>query len=311
VPFVNFTGAAYVFQRDVLGQWSQLEKLTASVPGRGDYFGVSVSVSGDTAVIGANHDPDRGIDAGAAYFFQRNTSGHWEEIDKVFGSDTGLFDYFGESVSLSGDTALIGGFGNESAYVLQRDLSGQWSEAAKLTAADGGTSDRFGIDVSIDENTAVIGANYKNSQSGAAYIFREDEFGDWVQIDKLVASDPAILDRFGGDVSISGNTVVVGAVGDEAQSGSAYVFQEDGFGNWKQAIKLRASDAADTDLFSKVAIHGDTVFTGAWRADHGSFLDAGAAYVYELIPEPTSILLGLFGIGGMGGFLRRSLHYCR
>ncbi len=132
------SGSAYVFTRTG-GVWSQQAKLTASDPGAFDWFGVSVAVSGDTAVIGARWDDDGGTDSGSAYVFAR--SGEvWSQQAKLIPSDLAANDFFGISVAVSGDTAVIGAHGNDdggsesgSAYVFTR--SGvAWSQQAKLTA---------------------------------------------------------------------------------------------------------------------------------------------------------------------------------
>ena len=154
--------------------------------------------------------------------------------------------YFGYSVSIDGDTVVIGAnpYSNDdigSAYVFRRDTPGNlgssWSHVVKLTAGDGAVGNRFGYSVSIDGDTVVIGAqgdDDKGPSSGSAYVFTRDTPGDitsdWTQVEpKLTAvNDGAADDRFGTSVSISGDTVVIGAYLDDdpTNSGSAYVFSK-------------------------------------------------------------------------------------
>jgi uncharacterized repeat protein (TIGR01451 family) len=106
-------GAAYVFQRDHGGPntWGQLRKLTASDGSGADFFGFSVSINDDIAVVGARiADADGNTDQGAAYVFERNQGGAsgWGEIAKLTASDKADGDQFGWSVSASGDTAIVG-----------------------------------------------------------------------------------------------------------------------------------------------------------------------------------------------------------
>ena len=116
-------GSAYIFVRSA-GVWTQQAKLTASDAAASDYFGISVSVSGDTAVIGASGDDDADASSGSAYVFVRS-GGVWTQQAKLAASDAAASDYFGHSVSVSGDTAVIGayyddhagGIGAGSAYV--------------------------------------------------------------------------------------------------------------------------------------------------------------------------------------------------
>ncbi|MCH7638885.1 MAG: FG-GAP repeat protein, partial [Bacteroidetes bacterium] len=127
--------------------WAQLledHKLTASDGATGDRFGISVSVSGDRALVGAYRDDDMGNQSGSAYVFVRQGDGSWLEVDKLNASDGASNDYFGHSVSLSGDRALVGAYrdddmGNNSgsAYVFVRQGDGSWLEVDKLNASDG------------------------------------------------------------------------------------------------------------------------------------------------------------------------------
>jgi hypothetical protein len=151
-------------------------KLTASDAAAGDYFGRSVSVSGDTAVIGAWGDDDR---RGAAYIFTRNGS-TWAQQAKLTASDAAAGDHFGQSVSVSGDTAVVAadwdddaGSNSGSAYVFKRSGS-TWTQQAKLTASDAAAGDEFGVSVSVSGDTAVVGASSNDdagSASGSAYVF--------------------------------------------------------------------------------------------------------------------------------------------
>lgn len=157
---------------------------------------------------------------------------------KLLAGDGAANDYFGYSVAVDGDTAVIGTYGDDdkgdlsgSAYVFVRAADGTWGQQAKLTAADGATGDMFGGSVSVSGDTAVIGANKdddKGDDSGSAYVFVRTANGMWHQQAKLIAAeDGAEYDYFGVGVSVSGYTAVIGVYGDDDKgdySGSAYVF---------------------------------------------------------------------------------------
>ena len=135
------SGSAYVYVRSN-GVWSEQQKLTASDGAAYGYFGYSVSIDGDTAVIGAYGDVDNGVYSGSAYVYVRS-NGVWSEQQKLTASDGAAGDNFGTSVSIDGDTAVIGAYADEdngnysgSAYVFVRS-NGVWSEQQKLTASDG------------------------------------------------------------------------------------------------------------------------------------------------------------------------------
>ena len=283
-------GAAYVFTK-VDGVWSEPVKLTASVPAPDDYFGYSVAVDGNVAVVGAyRHDitDDQGIisgDAGAAYVFTE-VDGVWSEPVKLTASVPAPDDYFGYSVAVDGDTIVVGARGDEdktgAAYVFTK-VAGVWSQAAKLTASGGGAFDYFGHSVAVDDETIVIGAQGNSGSPGAAYVFTKPTGGVWTG-DELTASDADNNDQFGYSVAVDDDTVVVGAPNNDA----AYVFILDS-GGWSEAAKLAASDTKGPEEFGdSVAIRGGTIVIGAYYANIDDCEDddceddyrSGAAYVF-------------------------------
>lgn len=181
------SGSAYVFARDYPWSdgWGQVLKLTASDGAAGDYFGYAVAFGGDFVVIGAPNDDDRGNNAGAAYVFNRDgaNGGSWSQAKKLYASDPHSFDFFGYSVSASGDTALVGAYrnaGKGSAYLFGRHHGGSsnWGEFLELLASDGAQTDHFGYAVGIagpaGGETAIVGAPLDDEtweNPGAAYVF--------------------------------------------------------------------------------------------------------------------------------------------
>jgi hypothetical protein len=269
--------------------WTEKQNLLASDAASGDYFGGSVSLDVDTALIGARYDDDNGVSSGSAYVFIR-TGTTWTQQAKLLASDGAADDQFGWSVSLSGDTALIGaawdddnGASSGSGYVFTRTGT-TWTQQAKLLASDGTAQDRFGGSVSLSGDTALIGAAWDDDNgvdSGSAYVFTRTST-TWTQQAKLLASDAAADDLFGWSVSLDGNTAFISAYKDDdngVDSGSAYVFTRTST-TWTQQAKLLASDAAAGDFFSfSVSLSGDTALIGAaWDDDKG--VDSGSVYVF-------------------------------
>ena len=211
----EYSGSAYVYRFDGTN-WVEEAKLTASDGTESDLFGTSVSVNEKLIVVGAFND-DEWI--GSAYVY-RFDGASWVEEAKLTASD-----YFGNSVSVSGEVIAVGGFLEEehtgSAYVYRFD-GANWVEEAKLTASDGAQGDYFGDSVSVSGDTVIVGASRDNDNariSGSAYIYRFDG-ANWIEEAKLAASDAAEFDHFGCSVSVSGEVIAVGAVGNEA----AYIF---------------------------------------------------------------------------------------
>ena len=273
-------GAAYVFVRNGT-TWTQQAYLKASNTDESDSFGYSVSVSGDTIVVGAewedsnatgingDEDNNSALDSGAAYVFVRHGT-TWSQQAYLKASNTGAHHRFGCSVGVSGDTVVVGAWG---------------------------------------ESTGNI-----NFQPGAAYVFTR--LGStWSQQAFLKASNlgsPATAtgsdDQFGWSVAVSGDTIVVGAVAEDSgstgvnsegtnndatDSGAAYVFVRSGV-NWSEQAYLKASNTGFSDQFGySVAVSGDTVVVGApfedsnaigftgYGSDPGFLFNSGAAYIFE------------------------------
>ena len=290
-------GAAWVFTR-AGGVWAQQGRLAADDGAVMDFFGESVALDGDTALIGAwGCDIGGHNEQGAAYVFTRS-DGVWTEVHKFVADDGEANDSFGQSVALSGDAALIpsrfakvgDNFLQGAVYASTR-ADGDWSALTKLAAADGAPLDRFGFSIAADGNSAVIGALGGNEDRGAAYVFTRSEQG-WIEQAKLGASDGVEFDDFGQRVGIDGNRVIVGAdfaaVDGRALQGAAYVFTRSG-DTWSEESKLVAEDGAENDSFGiAVAIDGGNALVGSWLADVDGIADHGAAYLFEL-PMPDAI----------------------
>ncbi|MFO7683899.1 MAG: Calx-beta domain-containing protein [Chloroflexota bacterium] len=277
-------GAAYILTR-IGHNWVEDTKFLASDGAAGDSFGYSVGVNGDTVVIGARADDDRGVNAGAVYVYMHG-SGGWTET-KLHASDGAADDLFGTDVAIDGDYLVIGapndddyGSYSGSAYVFKWD-GNTWVQQAKLTVNDVGSNGHLGINVDIEGNRILVAAFGHDNLTGAVYTFLRN--GDsWVQEAKLQASDGEAGDHFGHSVAISGDTAVIGAYRDDApanDSGSAYIFTFN-VNTWQQQAKLVAHDGANDVLFGhNVDIQDTTVVVGAPR-DNELGTRTGATYVY-------------------------------
>lgn len=277
----------------------QVAKLVASDGAPSSLLGASVSISGDTALIGAPYaDIGGNTDQGAAYIFYRDRGGPdaWGQVAKLIAPDGGWRHLFG-IVALDGDTAVIGApfFGGNyhgKAYIYYRNQGGPdaWGLVASLIAADGAGGDFYGGAVAVDGDTILIGANQWYSKPGAVYVYYRNQGGPdaWGQVAKLTASDGGGDEYFGGAVALQGDTAVIAApyatrAGDKPRQGKAYVFYRDQGGPdaWGEVAKLTASDAATWDLFGlQVSLSGDTAIIGSPKADVGGNTDQGASYIF-------------------------------
>jgi VCBS repeat-containing protein len=301
------TGSAYLFGRSQDGSntWTQIKKLLPTGGAAQDEFGGSVAISGDLAVVGARLSDEKGTSAGSVYIYYRNQGGlnQWGQMKKLLAPDGFANAVFGTSVAISGDTVVVGApvtgqagtsFG---AYVFERNQGGsnQWGFIARLMPSDPRAFDLFGTSVSIDGDTIVVGSPGWDGPSGgstpdfgAAYVFSRNQggAGQWGQVKRLLASDGASNDKFGSAVSVSLDTIVIGAPGADGAGGidygAAYVFarNQGGSNQWGQSKKLMAADGAPNDNFGFAAsTDGDRISVGAANADHNG-TDSGAAYLY-------------------------------
>ena len=303
-------GSAYVFTLDGTA-WSQQAKLTASDAAAFDEFGSSVSLSGERALIGARNHPDTGPGSsagpGAAYVFAFDGAA-WSQQAKLTAADGANLDEFGESVSLSGERALIGASQDNgatgAAYMFVFD-GASWSQQAKLTASDADEEDRFGFSVSLDGDRALVGARWEGDaggsglfSSGAAYLFAFEGAG-WSQQAKLKANDASAGDQFGYAVSLDGERALIGAW--LAGAGAAYVFD----------LGLGAPLVADAGP-NKTVVAGQTVTldgtgstgatTFAWTLSGGATLSgAGTATPTFCAAAPGAYTATLTVSDGAGG----------
>ena len=259
VTALEDSGSVYVFTKPTSeGGWSDWNKLpqtaanenhddkdaltarlSASDAADDDNFGTSVALDGDTAVIGAPgaDDNDNGIDSGSAYVFTRNDQGNWDAGVELTADDGKPGDSFGVSVTVDGDTAVVGAYQHDpidpnsgpnspsylldagAAYVFTK-TAGTWSQSVKLTADDRAPGDYFGYSVAVDDGTVLVGAyqdDDKGTDSGSAYVFTRDS-NVWRQTNKLTEDPGEPGGWFGYSVAVDtvADTALVGA-------GSAHV----------------------------------------------------------------------------------------
>lgn len=356
-------GAAYVFRRT--GQaWVQEAYLKAPNADT-DNFGGDVAIDGDTIAVaaigeasnqttitnGATASADESASgAGAVYVFRRTGSG-WAQEAYIKAPNAEALDRFGGSIALSGDTLVVGSYwedsneptitngatasadnsalGSGAAYVFRR-TAGAWEAEAYLKPSNTEAGDCFGIAVSISGETIVVGASKEDANdtaiangatastnndaldAGAAYVFTR-EGTTWSQQAYLKAPNSEAGDQFGSDVAVFGDTVVIGAYGEDAAvgqvlngatasanngapgAGAAYVFRRTG-SLWAQEAYLKAGNPDIDDNFGyAVAVSGDVIAIGALYEDSAqatigvgaatstdnSLNDAGAAYLFE------------------------------
>ena len=306
---LNHPGKVYVFA-NVSGTWTEVQQISATPsvappPNWSDFFGWSLSLSGDTLLVGAPEvfNPMVGP-VGGAYVFV-NAGGTWTQQQELLGSDAGGFDWVGGAVALTGDTAFVGApnhQGNEGKVYVYTRSGTTWTEGSPLVASDGtpGDAHQFGGAIKTDGTTLLIGAPGPDYSStgvyapGAAYVFTNPGSG-WTENQILQPDDSADGDQFGFSIGLDGTTALFGApaanIGANVHQGAAYVFDGSG-GPWTQSAKLIADDGAEFDQFGQsVATSGGNALIGGWSHND----DLGGT---QPPPKPGTVYLFAGGRGG-------------
>lgn len=280
-------GVAYVYERRG-GAMIRTAVLSSPVPVDYGCFGSDVATDGDRLVAAEFRDDGRGLHSGAVHVFERGGAG-WElrATLRPSGTDALLHRGFGAAVAMSGDTIVVGApyakLNGETeagvAYVFTQS-DGVWKQQARLTAAAPRGDDFFGRSVAVEGDRLVVGADMDDTaagvNAGSAFVFARSG-ATWTRIAMLQPSDADIGVEFGGKVAISGDTVMITAVGQLYDQGALYVFAPSGSG-WSERARLTAGDGQPNDRFGQsLALDGDTAVVGA-AAEGPDDTSAGAAY---------------------------------
>ena len=285
------TGAAYFFryENDV---WVEKQKVGPEIGADGDFFGVSVSIDGNYAIIGANGDDSQGINSGAVFVYQLQGDS-WVFKQKLLPHAGTGFDEFGVDIVLEKELMVVGAYSDAengpfsgAAYIYAL-VDGVWFEEGKILPDDGAADDKFGRSVDTDgEKVIVCGVlnDDLGSDSGSAYIFSKVG-GDWQQEAKLLPADGNANDRFGRSVGIDNEYVVVGAVMDDDNgnsSGSVYIFWYTADG-WEEQTKIKPTDGEAEDFFGySSALAGRHLVVGAHNDDDFG-LNSGSVYLFTRV----------------------------
>ncbi|MGB3078705.1 MAG: FG-GAP repeat protein, partial [Saprospiraceae bacterium] len=261
----------------------------------GDFFGNSVSISGDFAIVGSLTDDETYINQGSVTIYKFN-NGHWEWMQKITDPDGSANDKFGTSVSISGYYAIVGADfddgpgGNDQGSASIFGFNGtNWVLVGKIIDPLGDGDDHFGFSVSISGNYAIVGAMRDNgpggNDQGSASIF-EFNGTNWVLMQTITDATGASDDLFGCSVSISGIYAIVGAYGDDApglttDQGSASIFQYNGT-NWILMQRITDATGMSYDYFGRsVSISGNYAIVAAENDDVGNNENQGSASIFQ------------------------------
>jgi hypothetical protein len=311
----NSVGAVYLYER-LAGVWTPAHYLKAANADNGDLFASSAASTGDLIAVGAPGEQSRSSDpadntgnaVGAIYLFDPDLAGVPEQVAYLKASNADDLDRFGSAVAMRGDRLLVGApFEASSAAGVNADEQTAYLKASNPTS---GTDNQFGNAVDLSGETLAIAAWRESSgaagidgdqtdtsapNAGAVYVFEQNE-NTWQQAAYVKASNPDTDHNFGAALALDGDTLAVGAPGEntgQPGSGAVYVFTRDDLGQWHQEAFLKAGVVGLNDAFgARVALVGDLLAVGApgERSDatginggdnNESAVGSGAAYLFE------------------------------
>ena len=272
------------------GAAAEAQTLTSWDAQPGDRFGHALAADGDWLLASAPRDDLQGRDSGSVAVFQSTRAG-WRQTDRLEPSDGRAGDYFGFSMALDGNLAVVGSpwdddRGERTGSVYVFEWNGEdWVEQAKLTSFDAQPDDRFGHSVALDRGTLVVGARLADEggrDNGAVYVFERGASG-WRATAKIISPHVSEGAEFGFAVDIDGDLMAVGAWSDDRvgkDDGSAHIFRRGATG-WELEAELYAENEAEAGCFGiSVDLQGERCAVGApWESQEAP--RGGAAYVFR------------------------------
>ncbi|MFM7052132.1 MAG: FG-GAP-like repeat-containing protein [Planctomycetota bacterium] len=275
-------GTITIFERTSGDTWVRTATFNGSEAAAGDWFGDSVAIDGDYAVVGAPYATGPlSTSQGAAYVFRKNGA-TWVQAARLTASDGANNDLFGASIAIKGDTVVVGapeadvlGGANRGAAYVFRTNGTTWTQEAKLIASNGAAGDLFGWSVSTGQSTAlgrqaIVGAPGRSGGNGSSYLFRRSS-STWSQVANFVSGQVGAV-RFGESVGLGAaggfDVAFVGApdaLNGSTASGAVFVLQRSATTeSWSVAAQLSQVDGAAGDRFgASLSAHDDRLVAGA------------------------------------------------
>ncbi|MEA1920405.1 MAG: hypothetical protein U9N52_11225, partial [Campylobacterota bacterium] len=296
----NHIGKVHLFKRQLDDTLIELNFPDIHDSIASDNFGWSLSIDGDYIVVGAKNKDT--AETGSAYVYRRFSDNNIALIKKIQHSDSKANDNFGYAVSISGDYISIGAINDDtnatnagSVYLYKKDSNDTITQLSKLYASDAQAQDLFGYSLSMDQGYLVVGALHEDSRgnnAGSAYLYKIQSDTNITQIAKIQPSDIEADDYFANAVSMDGDFIVVGAIGEDttaSHAGSVYLFKRNSDTSVTQIAKIQAKDPTTDNAFgSSVSIKGVFIAVGA-IGDDSIASGAGSAYLFKIKPDETLV----------------------
>ena len=286
--------------RNVAGVWTPVDEMEALQEDLGQVFGHSLAMTNDFGIVGAlSYNYNGASNGGIAYIYERNAD-TWTGVATLTPDDVDGQDEFGIAVGIDEDVAIVGAHKEDEAGVdagaayIFRNVDGNWIQEDKLLPDEGYPNGRHGTAVSVSGDYAIVGAPLTldgGAVVGAAYIYERTDTA-WVQVARLEADVPTIIESFGIDVVINGDMAMIGASGADVQgnaSGAVYVYNRVN-DEWAFTQKFGPSDPEGSAQFGRaVDFDGNCAVVGSFNvAQSYIFTYNGTIWEEQLILSSTN-----------------------
>lgn len=292
---VSDSGEALIYQF-INNQWTLVQVIADPTPGIDDYFADEVKISGNFIFIGTSYqDGPSGNNQGSVCIFQYNGS-TWSFLQKLYGNDAETNDYFGSSIAVDNNTLVVGAhhdkpIGSTSAagsvtFFNYNIALGIWTFDQKIFHPTLLHESRFGVSVSLDNDKLVVGANGSNSYEGSAHVYHK--LGtSWVWIIDLILSTSEVGDRFGRQVAIEGDDIVVSApakaIGSVADVGIIAFFRFNGI-TWQEVrIKELFPNEYNQAFGSRIDLSNGYLIVSSYQSTSVAGNYEGKSIIYQKV----------------------------
>lgn len=286
-------GAAYAYDLGGGTPTVPVRVMNDTSPSLTDQFGDSTAISGTRVVVGAPYHDSDAANSGVAYVYDLASATPAVPVLTIHNPTPAEDDLFGGSLAISGSLLAVTATGDDTTaagagavYVF--DLDSATPTVPLCSLFDPAPSANFGFAVGISGTKVLVGANFNDTganDAGCAYVFDVASGTPATPVFTLNNPSPAVDDRFGRALAISGNRVVVGVYLDDTgatNSGCAYAYDLSGGTPTVPTVIINNPTPASSDWFARsISMSGSRVIINAWLDNTGA-TDAGSAYVYDL-----------------------------
>jgi len=283
-PCKNDAGVVYVFARQAGDTWVEINKMQPTAGAINDYYGISMGVSQNTLVIGADG-------RSSVFVYQKNNSGGWA-LEQEIVSNGGPNTKFGTAVGISGQTIVVGAPDDGmlgAIYAYEKDETSTWVEKLYSVPDSLSINSFYGDEVAISGNTIIASSYNPMLNSNKIYYYERNASGNWQLIGTLNTDTLTYHANAGYSLAIRDNTIVVGAPNNDDDRGAVIVFEKNAAGIWQHKKVIIPTNLANGDYYgASVALGKNAIVVGApfYVSMSSPILKNNSAYFYSLYTSP-------------------------